>query len=1229
MAELRSKSSTSIIRCFCGLVGVLACNVELTSSTCFANDPIPITAIDQSTKQPLAFHHIRFRVYRSPLKNGAESQVDEPTQTLQEMLENYDLASNLVDVTTDANGRFELRETEQTLLRSQLGPITSLVLRSLESDTSRTRFKWPHEGYVIPLDSRRWTLTSTIKELDWPDEAGSHGWTTDVQLGRRADGNWMLAVKPIETGRLKLKVRDSHGTSCPDRTVFVSLGTAIFKGKTDAEGDLQIQLPTGLKEAYISVPGVGATSTGQFRVTPNQTTTVLIPRVLPYSQVRGVIEDAARPGQTDSSLPHVTVAAKSVAPTISTVAKTDANFVASDLLRGLHAVNFELRRTQVRVPFEQDGFVRVRSSDVVPAQKSDPPQESISVWPLGGFVRDQSNRPLANALVVLLDLGSRTIRQFRMRTDDDGRYKFPGVPFGAWVVMASAADCLPEFARVSWVSASGVRVSPRDFSGHRRPEFFAEVIDPNDHWRADIMLPDRAAAGALEVKVVRHGQPVRDAAVCLRFSELRLKAGRDSSHEIARQFFQPATLTNEDGVASFTDLTPGEYAVFVDPRNREDNVIEFQTGDGPSDLAMSQVAVCRRLWVRSQHREQLFLPVVSQRHQISFRLTTRPDHPPIGKRAGLEVANQRWDFVGMELRENDPLIAFSYRLGMSVADVRVPMAEPDANLDRIYEDYLDDESLKAPYFTGATVFAVSNLAGDRTIDVPLDYYATAARSIEVQVQDINGKPVRSGVEVFDAYGEPREGTRGGTTDSVGKITLPGVRYGQYQLVATVADRRPLPVLHPGISNRELSGLTAVQPKHVAIGSTPERYVLQEEPVGYVRGRIHSEPGQRRSSFFVRMVHGLTGAVPQMVDPQTGEFVCGPCAPGKTILAVLAKPRSRVALHHIQIKAGEVVELDIHPSPRLMAPIKGKVLHADGTPAYRAKFALLAQATAKPLQRGTTNARGEFLTNTYRLLGPRIPDQFPASPKQPLLIAWLPGHTGATFVSLDDIDDSKSGSPDAEQTTIRLPRPRSLEGHVRVMQLKGSRLPQQNSRVHARLEVKHVPIRVKAKFVGSDQLSQLLSLETLVDEDGRFKFTGLTEGQYDLQAALEDVWLSDTVRVQIAASSKGNTAKSGPGKSPEQTRSVELVIGPPGDAALLQVKDRDGNPLPNQTVTIDELRGPLAMELHQAKLITNEAGWVVVDGVTAGKHTLTARDLRQTIDVPPLHFSTRQDDFTDR
>ena len=202
---------------------------------------------------------------------------------------------------------------------------------------------------------------------------------------------------------------------------------------------------------------------------------------------------------------------------------------------------------------------------------------------------------------------------------------------------------------------------------------------------------------------------------------------------------------------------------------------------------------------------------------------------------------------------------------------------------------------------------------------------------------------------------------------------------------------------------------------------------------------------------------------------------------------------------------------------------------------------------------------------------------------PVLVAWLPGSCGATITPIEK-------EADAKELKIILPPPLSVAGKVTV---GGKEIRGRRSR-----------FVVVAQCEGKGKLAVWLSRTVVPEEDGSFALTALTPGAYRAQAAMDNIWLSPSVRMDVAADAT--------------LKPLTLDIGQPGPATMFKVVDRSGKPLPDVKAMVARPDGPLAETLWPREFTSDGAGAIHIPPLEAGSHKLQVHGAKERLlAVPPL------------
>jgi hypothetical protein len=246
-------------------------------------------------------------------------------------------------------------------------------------------------------------------------------------------------------------------------------------------------------------------------------------------------------------------------------------------------------------------------------------------------------------------------------------------------------------------------------------------------------------------------------------------------------------------------------------------------------------------------------------------------------------------------------------------------------------------------------------------------------------------------------------------------------------------------------------------------------------------------------------------------------------------------------------------------------LAGKVYYSDGsTPALGAQVLYFQRHQSSPSLFAMADALGDLQPRGLWYSGSGDGTEKDSGPDSAVVVAFLPGACGATVQT----GPFHPGQP----LRLVLPPPVTLHGRVTV----GGRSPLHRPGV----------IHVLAAYQGKGTLNPYLSVATTADADGSFTLAGLTPGEYLVQAALDDIWLSSPARLWV---------------SNANPRSLKLAIPLPGAPVRIDVRDSSGKPVVAASVTLDH-PGPMQV-LWPHQWITDGAGSVYIPTVETGKHTI--------------------------
>ena len=261
-----------------------------------------------------------------------------------------------------------------------------------------------------------------------------------------------------------------------------------------------------------------------------------------------------------------------------------------------------------------------------------------------------------------------------------------------------------------------------------------------------------------------------------------------------------------------------------------------------------------------------------------------------------------------------------------------------------------------------------------------------------------------------------------------------------------------------------------------------------------------------------------------------------------------------------------------------AELSGRVVLADGvTPARFADITCFGRGCDRASVGGQTDAAGHLRTRSLPIWF--AVGQQPSRARGALVIARVPGSIGATVLR-------PAGRIDGT-VSIVLPSARSARGRVTL----GGRSP---ADLHAQL-------RLRAVYQGDDwRVDDVLSIWATPQPDGRFELAGLTPGDYLVQAAVDNIWLSASVPMHVAAD-----------RDPSE---LSLDVPTPEGPVAVTVVDAAGRPVVGRRVTVDRPAGPLTAACWPDHFTTDGAGVAYVPALETGPHVVHVG--RQTVVVNP-------------
>ena len=1053
--------------------------------------------------------------------------------------------------------------------------------------------------------SRRWTFVVSL--IAWTLEAAAIG---QVRGGQDSS-------KPMGEVEVVVLGSDGHPArnadvwfASPDRGPFgysrVEDIPPQASAKTDAAGKAVFKWPAGVSRIEVQAKGTGYGRIGLTEVRSGKRVLASLPPLAPWATIGGQVPPELRTVHTQLWMEQ-----EYGWEPIFFDPKKDGTF-QQEVLPGswrvrLDSIGADHRSTPgAQVPgttaLLPGQTVTVTMEKLPPpapeVQNSTPPIKATGdrkdrkvTW-VTGTVRDIAGNPVPGAKVYAFAVfygGMRMYEKIEAATaDPHGRYTIMGPgelqTFSATLIAHARGYC-PTW---DWLHASPAAAS-------EEPAGMVKASVPV----VDFVLTDQG--GTLEVEVLHEGKPAENVAVGLWLHGVELRdiwarGSGSPERDAVEQAVSPTAKTDAHGIARFERLIPGQYQIAageVEPKEVEGLRRGWSGLGRPYGIA---VGVGVRKGAVTRHR----LAIYHQENKAHFQVFRTNGRPLVDDYAGIDfysVGQQSGWSTGTKLDEHGIgahefvssglwLLRFQHR------ETRITMAP-----------------VQPPYDEAAGYVAASPLIRS-TLPARFTAVSVLPAKVTIKLQDTSGKPLRGTVEIGQFFGRPE---MIGSTDAQGSVQFVGLMTWKFEIRAHTAGFSPLEYGDgdtPLPDDADLGIGWAILPEPIVPQPDSDTtVVLKPQPVGYARGVLIPPRGKACSDY---QVYGtcerFSEGVNRHYQPKTGAFVAVPFPPGKATLRVFqTADNAEVGRLAIMIEGAKVTKLELRPvaaSPAKPAEphqvlmgmtgvqsrgaaadvLRGNVKMADGkTPAAGAMVYFFEAGSREPNVAGIADPLGTIHSHGRWISG----DSEHGARGRPVIVALLPGTCGASMVE----------PTPGKSLEITLPAPQSLKGKVTVNGTVPGGTPGR--------------IRVVAGYRGKGRFDELLSVQTTADADGRFTFSGLTPGTFEVQAALDDIWLS-----------KSNTVAVGPGASAD----VNLDIGTPGGATSIVLTDVGGTPLKKQTITLDRPEGPLARECWPAEWRSDGAGQIYLPTLEVGRHTFHVKADGSTheITVPPLSATRVQD-----
>ncbi len=1027
-------------------------------------------------------------------------------------------------------------------------------------------------------------------------------------LYQRAETRWKgdgpdasLVVECPPVGEVEAVVRGPDGLPLADRPILVipvpefpnpAAGVIRFSGRTDRAGAFRLRSFDGVRRLAVQVPGLGFGTTGVFEVTGGKTVRPAIPPLARFARVEGRLGPALLADATHAALLSEPFQ-EAVGPAVSCDA--EGRFAMVDVIPGAYRI--VARRgdqdipTAIRVVRPEPGAVL---GDVVlePAPPPSAEDQKASertlrqlngdrrktiTW-VEGIIRDEKGGPLPGASVYLhveYHGGIRMYEEVKKTTADDrGRYRFEGPLYPSMRTLTVVASAKGRPPAIGY--APGPDASLEE--GALKPARLDLALAPAGASASVTVVQDgrKQAGGAVRISSV--------GAVTLANTGYVGRARGDARDEVEALISRTAR-TGPDGVARFEGLLPGAFTLVATASPDPGQLDRVRWPLRPE----VPFAIVEGIAAPPGGKVEATLAVHQQPGTVRFRLL-KPDGSPVAGRTVSLSFGQVQATSSTSLEVDGQGVGSHDFSSPGLWAVEIRFRDSEVKSFPVREE---------PYYQAEAVIPVSPGV---VLDDPLTFRAVRREqgAIRARLLDADGKPVRGTVMIVGAgQGEVQQA---GTTDAEGVVRFAGLASGKHRLRGIVNGQPPAPRPRLGatrFADEALRGHATVFDREVVLAPGAEAAVdLRLEPAGYVRATLRAPGGRSPSDYNASLE---TDALAENgwsyeIDRDGRTYLFGPDRAGRRAIVLWEKaesaPYPKRGERPVVVEPGRVVRVEVEPDPgpgRADLPksrqqaflgmggirvldsgpegFAATVFLPDGvTPAFAARAFFFPADGRVPTAEGIADASGRLTwTGLWRYQSDGV-EKGPEPLKEPTIVAWMPGLAGPAVAAVEP------GKP----LRLVLPAPAGASGRVTL----GSR----------GIQGRNARVRVVVAAEGRGVLAVAFGREVTADPDGRFRLPGLAPGRYRVQAARDDIWLSQSVPLVIE-----------PGKD---AAPIDLDIPEPGAPVALDLVDGRGRPIPGLSFAIRRPEGPLAAELPMA-YTTDGRGSAIVRGLEAGPQSLVA------------------------
>jgi uncharacterized GH25 family protein len=974
---------------------------------------------------------------------------------------------------------------------------------------------------------------------------------------------WTANLKTVfseETvcGRWEASIRRVDGTLVMNAEVRViprkrSDFENSFNAKTDDKGVLRFAWPSQTAQFFVHVPGVGVALSSPTGIPVNKSVEVSVPWLVPYGSVSGrVLKSSFSPGdkitigeyeweqqsvsiQSDGAfrIDHVVPGrwpleithkdggkpTKTSPATISVLPRQSLTSVVVDRASQAKPVTTKLKPRKKRPNKEPDDLL------------------GNGRFYATGKVTDKSGRPIENSRVVVINQFHGGLRMneevFESFTDDKGQWRVDNL--------------LASYSNV--VVAAFVKNYPVVY-GHA-PQLLKHNQQKASklHVERDLVVSDDGAN--IRIHVLHQGQPVKTGMVRLSVANWSRDMGvgwartHQEHRELRDSIWQFTKPIDQTGHVTFENLPSGEFEVTaINGRNA--------TFDNLTIVPVAKhTGLCLAPGVNKALTIQISQPTLPTR----FRIHTPEGSLIQSRRIGIQFGQKTIRSTTSRVADADGILPFSLQ---SVGIHELKFTAKDVDIKQLP---VTDRSCYLPYVAAGSSLYPKDLTTDIHL-LPLDYTAEAT----IQLRDIAGKPMIGAVSII----ENRIPIAFGATNKDGEFSFSS--FGHPRRVSVNFCRTDVPAFPPFTHDADpekfIKGATW-QSRSVRIGDRDTVAVYDSE-VGFLKGRVEFPDGINPADYSLPSYRGV-----YFNFDEDWNFTLGPLHSGRHNATwrfrggtTLRNPTNFLLMDGFIIHPGKITHTEIRPKDTLIEDVFTRdrshenrtvaVFLPDSEPAVNATV-LGFFPVNRQLSNGKTNALGQHSirptwvrSETYR--------HVPGTPRNDSLVVWVPGVTAKRVIEIPSNQD--------DDLTVNLEIGHRVKGTVTINGKSALSIP--------------APIKVHLAHQGLGRLDDWMSFNVTADAYGEFEFNGVTPGDYVCQASLEELWLSDSIRLNVA-----------------KNRTLTLKIPELGQPTIVQFTSKEGTPLRGHNVEVQRPSGPLTRKFQSAELTTDGKGTVTLHGCSYG------------------------------